>query len=60
MRQCSLLIAGLAFVYSDYLERWNTLKPDSTLEEVIRSFVIRQPRALGMIGEPFSLRSLAI
>jgi hypothetical protein len=55
-----LLIAGLAFDHPDYLERWKTLKPASTLEEVSRNFAIRQLRDLGLIGEPFSLRSLAI
>ena len=43
MRQCSLLFAGLAFDNPDYLELWKTLKADSTLEEVIRNFFIRQP-----------------
>lgn len=43
MRQCSLLFAGLAFGASDYIELWKTLKSDSTVEEVIRNFFIRQP-----------------
>jgi hypothetical protein len=43
MRQCSLLFAGLAFGNSDYIELWKTLKADSTVEEVIRNFFIRQP-----------------
>jgi hypothetical protein len=43
MRQSSLLFAGLAFVNSDYLRLWETLKADSTVEEVIRNFFIRQP-----------------
>ena len=43
MRQCSLLFVGLAFDNPDYLELWKTLKADSTVEEVIRNFFIRQP-----------------
>jgi hypothetical protein len=43
MRQSSLLFAGLAFGKSDYLRFWATLKADSTVEEVIRNFFIRQP-----------------
>ena len=43
MRQCCLLFAGLAFDNPDYLELWRTLKADSTVEEVIRNFFIRQP-----------------
>jgi hypothetical protein len=43
MRQSSLLFAGLAFRNSDYVDLWKTLKADSTVEEVIRNFFIRQP-----------------
>jgi hypothetical protein len=43
MRHCSLLFAGRAFGNSDYIELWRTLKPDSSVEEVIRNFFIRQP-----------------
>ncbi|HZE73182.1 MAG TPA: alginate lyase family protein [Pyrinomonadaceae bacterium] len=43
MRQSSLLFAGLAFRNSAYLDLWKTLKSDSTIEEVVRNFFIRQP-----------------
>lgn len=43
MRHCSLLFAGQAFGQRDYIEMWKTLKADSTVEEVIRNFFIRQP-----------------
>lgn len=43
MRQSSLLFAGLAFGNPEYVKLWKTLKADSTVEEVIRNFFIRQP-----------------
>ena len=43
MRQSSLLFAGLAFHNSDYINLWKTLRADSTVEEVVRNFFIRQP-----------------
>jgi hypothetical protein len=43
MRQCSLLFAGQAFDNREYIELWKTLKADSTVEEVVRNFFIRQP-----------------
>ncbi len=43
MRQNSLLFAGLAFGNPDYVNLWKTLKADSTVEEVIRNYFIRQP-----------------
>src|SRR5262245_49684874 len=43
MRHCSLLFAGRAFDQRDYIELWKPLKADSTVEEVIRNFFIRQP-----------------
>jgi hypothetical protein len=43
MRQSSLLFAGLAFGNSDYVNLWKTLRADSSVEEVIRNFFIRQP-----------------
>jgi hypothetical protein len=43
MRQSSLFFAGRAFGNSDYIELWKTLKADSSVEEVIRNFFIRQP-----------------
>ncbi|HKC65865.1 MAG TPA: alginate lyase family protein [Pyrinomonadaceae bacterium] len=43
MRQSSLLFAGLALNRPDYIELWKRLPADSTVEEVIRNFFIRQP-----------------
>ena len=43
MRQSSLLFAGRAFKNSDYVDLWKMLRADSTVEEVIRNFFIRQP-----------------
>jgi alginate lyase len=43
MRHCSLLFAAQAFDKRDYIELWKPLKADSTVEEVIRNFFIRQP-----------------
>ena len=42
MRQSSLLLAGLAFGKSEYIELWKSLRADSQVEEVIRNFFIRQ------------------
>jgi hypothetical protein len=43
MRQSSLLFAGLALGRPDYMEIWKRLPADSTVEEVVRNFFIRQP-----------------
>jgi hypothetical protein len=43
MRQASLLFAGAALHRPDYLELWSRLPADSTVEEVVRNFFIRQP-----------------
>jgi hypothetical protein len=43
MRQASLLFAGLALREPTYVELWKTLRADSTIDEVIRNFFIRQP-----------------
>jgi hypothetical protein len=43
MRHNSLLFAGLALDNRDYLNLWKTLRADSTVEEVVRNFFIRQP-----------------
>ena len=43
MRQSSLLFAGRAFRNEDYISLWRILKADSSVEEVIRNFFIRQP-----------------
>lgn len=43
MRHASLLFAGVAYSESKYLDLWRKLPADSTVEEVIRNFFIRQP-----------------
>lgn len=43
MRQSSLLFAGRALGRDDYLALWQTLPADSSVDEVIRNFFIRQP-----------------
>jgi hypothetical protein len=43
MRQASLLFAGLAYGETSYLELWKTLPADSTVDEVVRNFFVRQP-----------------
>jgi hypothetical protein len=42
-RQSSLLFGGLALNRTDYLELWKRLPADSSVEEVVRNFFIRQP-----------------
>ena len=43
MRQSSLLFAGLAYQRPEFLQLWRKLPADSSVEEVIRNFFIRQP-----------------
>ena len=43
MRQSSLLFAGLALGRVDFIELWKWLPADSSVEEVVRNFFIRQP-----------------
>lgn len=43
MRHSSLLFAGLALNRREYLDVWQKLPADSSVEEVIRNFFIRQP-----------------
>jgi hypothetical protein len=43
MRHASLLFGSIALDQPPYLALWNTLEPDSKVEEVIRNFFIRQP-----------------
>jgi hypothetical protein len=43
MRQSSLLFAGLALGRPEYVELWKRLPADSTVEETLRNFFIRQP-----------------
>jgi hypothetical protein len=43
MRQSSLLYAGLAFHDAAYIDLWKALPADSSVDETIRNFFIRQP-----------------
>ncbi len=43
MRQTALLFGGLALNRPEYVELWTTLPADSSVDEVIRNFFIRQP-----------------
>jgi len=43
MRQCSLLFAGRALNQAEYIELWKSLPADSSVDEVIRNFFVRQP-----------------
>jgi hypothetical protein len=43
MRQSSLLFAGRALHRPDYLALWRRLPADSSVDEVVRNFFIRQP-----------------
>jgi hypothetical protein len=43
MRQNSLLFVGLALGRSDFIETWKKLPADSSVDEVVRNFFIRQP-----------------
>ena len=43
MRQASLLFAGVALKQPDYIDLWSKLPADSTVEEIVRNFFIRQP-----------------
>jgi hypothetical protein len=43
MRQASLLFAGRALHRPEYLDLWQSLPADSSVEEVVRNFFIRQP-----------------
>ena len=43
MRHPSLLFAGREFRRGPYFDLWRRLPPDSTIEEVVRNFFIRQP-----------------
>jgi hypothetical protein len=43
MRHPSLLFAGLALDQQRYLDLWQRLPADSTVEEVIRNYFVRQP-----------------
>lgn len=43
MRQQALLFGGLAYGRQDYLALWKKLPANSTVDEVIRNYFIRQP-----------------
>jgi hypothetical protein len=43
MRQVSLLFAGISLGRPDYIDLWKRLPADSTVEEIVRNFFIRQP-----------------
>jgi hypothetical protein len=43
MRHAALLFGGVGLDKPDYVALWRRLKPDSTVEEVVRNFFIRQP-----------------
>lgn len=43
LRQPSLLFAGLALSRPEYIATWKTLNPDTTVDEAIRNYPIRQP-----------------
>ena len=43
MRQEALLFGGLAYKRQDYLDLWKKLPANSSVDEVVRNFFIRQP-----------------
>jgi len=43
VRRPSLFFGGLAYAQPEWLKLWRKLNLDPTVEEVIRSFPIRQP-----------------
>jgi len=43
MRHSSLLFAGIALERPEYIELWKKLPADSSTEEIVRNFFIRQP-----------------
>ena len=43
MRQSALLFGGMALDQPEYIAEWKKLPADSSVEEVIRNFFIRQP-----------------
>jgi hypothetical protein len=43
MRQNALLFGGLALGKPEYVDLWKTLPADSTVDEVIRNYFVRQP-----------------
>jgi len=43
VRQPFLLLAGIAYNKSEYIDLWKTLNPDPDNEEIVRNYPIRQP-----------------
>jgi hypothetical protein len=43
IRHPLLIFAGLALDKPEYVERWKSLEPEPTVEEVIRNYPVRQP-----------------
>ena len=43
VRQPLLLLAGIAYNKSEYIDLWKTLNPDPDNEEIVRNYPIRQP-----------------
>ena len=43
VRQPSLLFGGLALERPEWIQLWQKLNPDPTVEEIIRNFPYRQP-----------------
>jgi len=43
VRQPFLLLAGIAYNKSEYIDLWKTLNPDPDNEEILRNYPIRQP-----------------
>ena len=43
IRQPFLLLAGIAYNKSEYIDLWKTLNPDPNNEEIVRNYPIRQP-----------------
>jgi len=43
MRHAFLLFAGLAYGEPSHLDLWKPLPADSTVDEVVRNFFVRQP-----------------
>jgi hypothetical protein len=43
MRHAALLFGGLALNEPAYLDLWRRLPPDSSVDEVLRNYFVRQP-----------------
>lgn len=60
MRQNSLLSSGIALGRPEYIELWKALPADSSVEEVIRNFFIRQPVLWVMLSEAAKNGSMTV